>query len=71
MGKGCGVPASHQSCGLGAAVPAGVLDVAQQHATVMPAAPGVVKHAVNVRVPLHLTASGYKRDIGTGEQAPC
>jgi hypothetical protein len=43
LGQAVGVPLFDQSGDLGAAVAAGVLQVTQQHATVMPAAPGVVK----------------------------
>ena len=63
------VPLSHQSCDLGAAVTAGVLQVAQQYATVMPAAAGVVKaleYAADVGVTFNVAAVGRERDFGTG-----
>ena len=45
------------------------MQVAPQHATVMPIAAGVVKaleHAADVRVTFHIAAVGRKRDFGTG-----
>jgi hypothetical protein len=54
---------------LGAAVTAGVLQVAQQYATVMPAAAGVVKaleYAADVGVTFNVAAVGRERNVGTG-----
>ena len=69
LGQAVGVPLFDQSGDLGAAVAAGVLQVTQQHATVMPAAPGVVKaleHPADVGVSLHVVAVGRKRNVCTG-----
>jgi hypothetical protein len=56
---------------LGAAVVAGVLQVAQQDTTIMLVAPGVVKafeYAADVGVALYVAAVGCKCDFGTGGQ---
>ena len=56
------------SVNLGAAVAAGVLQVAQQHTTVMLAAPGVVKafeYTADVCITLQIATVGRKRNFGT------
>jgi hypothetical protein len=66
-GQTVGVPLFDQPGELGAAVAAGVLEVAQQHATVVFTATRVVKafeHPADVRVTLHVAAVGRKRDFG-------
>jgi hypothetical protein len=53
----------------GAAVTAGVVELAQQHATLVFTATRAVKafeHPADVRVTLHLTTVGGKRNLGTG-----
>jgi hypothetical protein len=67
-GQAIAEPLSHQPGDLGTNVAAGVLQVAQQYATVTPAAAGVVKaleYAADVGVTFNVAAVGRERDFGT------
>ena len=62
------MPLFDQTGDLGAAVAAGVLEVAQQNATAVFTATRVVKafeHPADMRVPLHVACVGRKSNFGT------